>query len=90
MSPAAVPARDVLGGPRRGRRLAPYFPEVLPPASYARADQSSSDEQRAERQHLRRQPPAEAGRGALGPYAAQDARGSAGRELPPLEEGYGA
>ena len=33
-------------------------------------------------QHLRSQPPAEAVRGALGPYAAQDARGPIGRELP--------
>jgi hypothetical protein len=29
-------------------------------------------------QHLRSQSPSEAGRGALGPYAAQDARGSVG------------
>jgi hypothetical protein len=34
-------------------------------------------------QHLRSQPPAEVGRGAaLGPYAAQDARGPVGRERP--------
>jgi hypothetical protein len=33
-------------------------------------------------QDLRSQPPAEAGRGALGPYAAQDAGGSMGRERP--------
>ena len=34
-------------------------------------------------QHLRRQPPTEAGRGtAPGPYAAQDARGPVDRELP--------
>jgi hypothetical protein len=32
-------------------------------------------------QHLRSQLPAEAGRGALGAYAAQDARGPIGREL---------
>jgi hypothetical protein len=31
-------------------------------------------------QHLRSQSPAEAGRGALGPYAAQDACGSVGRK----------
>src|SRR5918994_1750792 len=35
-------------------------------------------------QHLRGQPPPEAGRGAApGPYGAQDARGPIGRELPP-------
>ena len=33
-------------------------------------------------QDFRSQLPTEAGRGALGPYAAQDARGPIGRELP--------